>query len=182
MAPVTKNEPAVQNENNNNQLQGQVATTESAATSTEEQADTSNWKTCQSKKFGIQFKYPNSWGECKDNGDFLLMKTDYRPYDVYLKARIEKNNDSDKKVFKDRRAGLHYTKIEFGEIFDVGGCGGALACTGAILNDDIYMVSWFIENNQLVPKNWDGVWTPDNNIDYGIVWNILKTIKEGSKS
>ncbi|PIR93451.1 hypothetical protein COT99_00700 [Candidatus Falkowbacteria bacterium CG10_big_fil_rev_8_21_14_0_10_43_10] len=179
---VTENKPAAQNENeqeqnNGNQLQGQVATsTENIATSTMEQFDMSNWKVCQNKKFGIQFKYPDSWGECKDGGDFLLMKTDYKPYDVYLRVDIEKNNKEYTYSFKERRNGFGYTQIKNGEIFE-DACGGPFACNGAILKNNIFGLWWNIESNQPIPKDLGKIWVPEHNITDEMIWNILKTIE-----
>ena len=68
VAPVTKNEPAVQNENNNNQLQGQVATsTEESITENNENIlkkvgeDENGWNIYQSEKYGFEMMVPENW-------------------------------------------------------------------------------------------------------------------------
>jgi len=163
-----------------------------------QEIDTSNWKICKNEKLGIQFKYPDSWKNCytnkesltnifeehalnyyfsiDDNNNFIF-QTKYNSYNIYLIAQIQKNNENDIHFYVNKRNGENYTNIKDGEAFKVVGFGGSFDYTGAILENNLYMISWNIESDEQAPQNVNGIWTPNHNINRNQIWNILKTIE-----
>lgn len=126
----------------------------------------------------IQMELPDSWSFIrKDEYNSIYIRTDYKPYDVDLVIDYRKNPKLFKEDYKDTRGGYDYTKIADGEIFKVP-CGGALACTGAIIGNDIYEIGFLVESNQNPPENLGELWTPDNNITDDKIWDIMLSIQK----
>lgn len=143
-----------------------------------DEIDTSGWKVCNSKKFSVRFKYPNSWGNCIDNGNSLNIETNYQSYKVYLVLEIRQRElNQDIQTQKKNSINWRYQKIKNGEIFGIP-CGGAFECDGVIFNNEFYELGWLIESNQSRPIDWDGLWIPDHNISRDDIWNILSTIEK----
>jgi len=124
---------------------------------------------------GIQMTIPNDWNIDKQTESEIYIKTNYKPYDVFLVLNIEKNKEQNIEWYKKNRDGFDYTEVKNGEIFKIA-CGGG-TCNGAILNNDVYVFKWNIKSNQPAPKNLTGIWEPDNNISSNDIWNILQSIK-----
>jgi len=156
---------------------GQVATTTEPVASFYSDIETKDWKVCKNEILGIQLKFPSTWGACKTDISSFSIKTEYKPYDVYLIANVGKNIKEDIDYYIVNREGGNYIKIKDGEIFD-SFCAPAIACNGAILNSDLYFFSWDIKSNQSAPLGYDGIWSPDNNVTEEDTWKILSTIEK----
>lgn len=139
--------------------------------------ETKDWKVCKNEILGIQLKFPSAWGACKTDISSFSIKTDYKPYDVYLIANVGKNIKDIINSYVLNREGNNYIKIKDGEIFD-SFCAPAIACNGAILNSDLYFFTWDIKSNQSAPLGYDGIWSPDHNVTEEDTWKILSTIEK----
>jgi hypothetical protein len=130
------------------------------------------------KKFTIQgfaMTVPDKYSVVKVENTKAWVKTDDKEYDVKLVLEVKKEDNT----FFEKNANEpgENQRIKDGELFRVYGASGVLAWDGVVLPVGIYSLVWTVESNEPVPKDLDGVWSPETKVTSEDIWNIEKTIE-----
>jgi len=123
----------------------------------------------------IQIDLPIGWKVVSVSQDEAKILTDYQNHQVYLTLVVYKNNTTAISNYQENTNNLITT--QYGQVYQGSCIGGALTCTGALINDSKYSFYWDIESNQPTPKNLDGIWRPDHNVTTETILNITKTVR-----
>ena len=139
----------------------------------------SDLKICPQEVAGFKLSYPKTWGDCRVVGQQIFFRTDYKKYNVDLVADIRKIS----KETAGQSFMVYDTKQEKipgalnSTIYNIA-CGGGVFCSGLNINNEyFYEINWDVVSNQPVPKNLDGVWSPDYSFTSDDIWNILRSIQ-----
>ena len=114
----------------------------------------------------LYFNYlPVGWEIVNQTASQVKIKTDDKPWNVYLVGEINKLSSADTES---------YVKIK-NNIYQVG-CGGALLCAAVDLNDQFYAINWSVQSNQPAPENLDGIWVPNYSFTTDDILDIMSGI------
>lgn len=139
-----------------------------------EEKQISNLKTCPDAVLGLEFSYPEPWGDCyTENDREIYFETKYNNYNIKLFGSIIEVNEKMKKQISLEQK----EQIDDLIIYNID-CGGVFTCSRfGFNNDSLYEIVWEVLSDQSPPDNLEYIWRPDHDITREDVNNILRTIK-----
>jgi len=153
---------------------------EDITSSTDEEIDISNWKTCKNIKLQISLEYPDDWGECWSNDNLFFIKTNKSLDNKYIVFWIDKTNGLKDDSIKEKinNGSIPVYNHGWNRIFKMFGYAGTIESVGLFIDDNFYWVNFSIEDE--VDNSNPGAsnradWAKDRIEN---IWNVAKTIKK----